>query len=150
MGSSCFFNFFIFCYNLHHFCVKISIPEVQTLRLTPILPQLICQNVFCHLSFMSIYDIWQLPNRICDADNMGVKWSVWTSGIQILSPKWLFQKWRNKRQVVFLEHTNMHQRKNPHNIELKLIERKIQKSNFEHDNIIMLFFVHNWTSYKNS
>ena len=104
MSSSCIFNFFIFVYSLHHFCVKISIPEVQTLRLTPILPQLICQYVICHhchLSFMSIYDIWQMPNGSCENGNMGVKWRVWTSGIQILSQKlyYIFQKYRNKGKM---------------------------------------------------
>ena len=88
------FPVFLYFWNsLHHFCDKISISEVRTLRLTPILPLLIC-----HLSIMSIYDMWQMPNRSCIYGNMGVKWSVWTSEIQILSQKWckLFQKYRNK------------------------------------------------------
>ena len=87
------FPLFLYFWNsLHHFCDKISISEVRTLRLTPILPLLIC-----HLSIMSIYDMWQMPNRSCIYGNMGVKWSVWTSEIQILSQKWckLFQKYRN-------------------------------------------------------
>ena len=69
LSSFLFFNFFIFCYSLSNFCVTISIHEIHTLCVISILPQLIRQYVirhYRHLSFMSIYDKWQMSTGRCE------------------------------------------------------------------------------------
>ena len=69
------FPVFLYFWNsLHHFCDKISISEVRTLRLTPILPLLIC-----HLSSPSSVNYVNLWH-VTDAKQ---KLYIWQYGCQM-------------------------------------------------------------------
>ena len=64
------------------------IPEALTLLLTPILKYICMLNDRCHIrkyvinDIYDISDMWHLAFGMCMYFNMGVKWSVRTSGMQ--------------------------------------------------------------------